>query len=235
MNPGLIPEPPWLRLQVQARWQPALNTVALRLAAKDGQDLPPFDAGAYIDVLTPGGHLRPYSLCNAPHRRDRYEITVLREPHGRGGSISLCDQVRVGDWLRVRPPVNEFALVPHAVHTVLLGAGIGMAPLLSMAEALWHRGAPFELHCVARSAAHDAFHAQLRKSAHQARVHRHWTADQGRPDLEMLLRRSPVTAEVFVCGPRAFIDGAATAMRSAGRSSDRLHIESFAPPKAAGR
>jgi vanillate monooxygenase ferredoxin subunit len=104
-----------------------------------------FLAGAHVDVQTPGGRLRPYSLCGTPGERcGVYRIAVLRERHGRGGSNDLHDHARVGTRLRLHPPRNAFPLVLPAVHTLLLGGGIGVTPLLPMAVAARHavRAAP---------------------------------------------------------------------------------------------
>ena len=57
-----------------------------------GSELPPFTAGAHIQLRVPNGLIRKYSLCNDPAERDRYRVAVKREDTGRGGSISLIDE-----------------------------------------------------------------------------------------------------------------------------------------------
>jgi vanillate monooxygenase ferredoxin subunit len=60
----------WIEVKVARRWREAADIVALELVPSTaGARLPTFEAGAYVDVLTPGGHLRPYSLCNPPGER----------------------------------------------------------------------------------------------------------------------------------------------------------------------
>ncbi|MEY2874114.1 MAG: vanillate O-demethylase oxidoreductase [Pseudomonadota bacterium] len=216
---------------VTRRWNAAVDVIALELAAADGGPLPAFEAGACVDVLTPGGHLRPYSLCGTPGERcGVYRIAVLRERHGRGGSNDLHDHARVGTRLRLHPPRNAFPLVLPAVHTLLLGGGIGVTPLLPMAETLWQRGTPFELHHVARNADRAVFHADLLRQRHAGRLRFHWTEGAGRPDLASILQRAPHLSQVYACGPAPFMAAAVAAFVAARRPAMHLHVESFGPP-----
>lgn len=219
----------WIDLRVARRWQEATGIVAFELVDPQGRELPCFEAGAYIDVLTPQGHLRPYSLCNPPHDRGRYVIAVLKEPGGRGGSLCLHEQVRAGDSIRVRRPRNEFALCPYSVYSVLIAGGVGIAPLLAMASSLWSRGAAFELHYVARNPVQAAFSAQLSREAFASRVRVRWTESQGRPDFAGLMRAAPFAADVYICGPSGFMAHATQAFVRAGRPPARLHTEGFHP------
>lgn len=219
----------WIEVTVARKWDEAVDIAGLELVPAGGGLLPTFDAGSYVDVLTPAGHLRPYSLCNPPTERHRYVIAVLREPSGRGGSIALHASVRQGDRLKIRSPLNEFGLHPGTVYTVLLGGGVGVAPLLSMADALWRTGAGFELHYSARNANRAAFDQTLRERPYAARVKCHWSEELGRIDFERILRQVPRLSHLYVCGPVAFIDSAVAAATTAGWPVDRIHLESFKP------
>lgn len=221
--------PDWIDVRVARRWNEALDIVGLELVSANGSPLPVFEAGAHIDVLTPGGHLRPYSLCNPASERHRYVMAVLRERHGRGGSISLHDDVKTGDRLRILAPRNDFGLASSAVHSVLLAGGIGVAPLLPMADGLWHRGASFELHCSARHAGRAAFAAAVRLQPWVHRVHFHWSEDKGHLDVPGLLSTAPVLTHVYACGSQAFIANAVAAFVNSGRAVHQLHLESFSP------
>jgi len=228
----------WLAVSVARLWREAVDIVGLELRHPDGASLPPFEAGAYIDVLTPGGHLRPYSLCGPPADRQRYLIAVLWDRHGQGGSRSLHQALRVGDRLRIRAPRNEFALATTAVHSVLLAGGIGITPLLAMAHTLWARGAPFQLHYSARELARAAFAADLQQAPFAHRVHCHWSESAGRQDLAALLRLVPPASQVYACGPPGYLRSAASAFTTLGRDSRRLRMEPFGrlpQPMALGR
>lgn len=215
-----------LELRV-ARHGPAATCVAaLELVDVAGRELPPFDAGAFIDVRTPAG-LRAYSLCNAPADRHRYVILVQREARGRGGSAWLHDTVRAGDVLHVSRPRNEFPLAAHAVQSVLLAGGVGIAPLRAMAEALWRRAAPFELHYSCRTPERAAWRDELASSPYARRVKFHWSESRGRLDLASVFGRTSPAADVYVCGPPRLIEAAASAFAGAGRDPAKFHFESF--------
>lgn len=217
----------WLDVRVAGRWTAARETLVFELVDPSGGMLPPFDPGAYIDVLTPRGLVRPYSLCGAPADRQRYVIVVAKESGGRGGSVSLHEQVGLGDMLRIRRPLNEFALNAAATHSVLIAGGVGIAPLLSMAHALWARGAPFDLHYCARSAERAPFADRLACAAFASRVHCRWTESAGRLNFGGLLRCAPFGADVYVCGPAGFSSDATAAFLASGRPQERLHTETF--------
>ncbi|MCP5688052.1 oxidoreductase, partial [Klebsiella pneumoniae] len=69
---------------VVSRNDEAQGICSFELAAADGSPLPPFSAGAHIDVHLPDGLVRQYSLCNHPAERHRYLIGVLNDPASRG-------------------------------------------------------------------------------------------------------------------------------------------------------
>jgi vanillate monooxygenase ferredoxin subunit len=222
-------ETDWLDVAIARKWTEAVGVAGFELVPAGGGVLPAFDAGAFVDVLTPGGHLRPYSLCNSPTERHRYVIAVLREPSGRGGSIAFHERAKQGDRLRIRAPRNEFALHTAAVYSVLLGGGIGVTPLLGMADTLWRQGAGFELHYSARNAERAAFDEALRKCSYGARVRRHWSEESGRIGFEQVFARVPALSHLYLCGPGSFIDSAVAAATKLGWPLERLHLESFRP------
>jgi vanillate O-demethylase ferredoxin subunit len=134
--------------------------------------------------------------------------------------------------MRIRVPRNEFLLDTGAVYSVLLGGGIGIAPLLGMADTLWRRGAGFELHYVARNPARAAFADALQVCGHAARVRCHWSEEHGRFDFQHLLRRVPGMSHLYLCGPTSFIDSAVGSAAKVGWPVERLHLEAFAPTRS---
>src|SRR6516162_1279276 len=90
----------------------ACDTVEFTFAAPDGAALPPWDPGAHIDVTAPNGQVRQYSLCGSVGDTSRLCIAVLREPDGRGGSLSLIDDLGVGEPVTISAPRNHFTLLP---------------------------------------------------------------------------------------------------------------------------
>src|SRR5271165_6661675 len=85
----------------------------------DGQDLPPFAAGAHISVRLGEDLVRDFSLWNDPAERKRYCIAVLREPDGRG-SRQMHATARVGDLVTASRPRNNFPLSAEAERHLLI-------------------------------------------------------------------------------------------------------------------
>lgn len=204
--------------------------VALVLASPDGGDLPPFSAGSHVDVEVTPGVVRQYSLCNNPRHRDRYEIAVLRDPASRGGSIAVHERVREGDTIRVGEPRNHFALQPVKSEALLIAGGIGVTPLLCMAERLSALGAPFSMHYCTRTAARTAFRARIAEAPFADRVTYHFDdgPDAQRFDPKVLFADASADADAYVCGPPAFIDWVYAAAAEAGFPKSRIYREYFA-------
>ncbi|SEN10369.1 PDR/VanB family oxidoreductase [Halomonas caseinilytica] len=222
-----------LIVEVKARHEEAQDIVTFELADPHGRPLPAFSAGAHIDVQVPSKGqdtiIRQYSLCNHPEERDRYLIGVLRDPASRSGSVAMHDEIRVGDLIQISAPKNHFPLEP-AERTLLLAGGIGITPLLCMAERLAHTDTTFELHYCTRSPERTAFRDRIAASGFAEKVHFHFDdgpAEQ-KLDLESLLATPAPDTRVYVCGPTGFIDAVMSTCQAAGWPSDRLHTEYFA-------
>lgn len=177
---------PSLTVRVDRKSREAADIVGFDLVAVDGQALPAFSAGSHIDITLPNGITRQYSLCNSPAERWRYSIAVLREASSRGGSQALHDTVHQGDTLRISPPKNHFALAHGAMRHLLLAGGIGITPLLCMAERLTTTGEHFELHYCARSKERMAFRERVRLFSDRAFLHLDDGGEVQRLDLQSL-------------------------------------------------
>lgn len=228
-------------VRVACKREEASQIASLELVAADGAELPRFTPGSHVDVALPNGLTRPYSLCNAPTERHRYLIAVLREPESRGGSAAIHDLVNEGSELRISVPRNQFALAPHARRHLLLAGGIGITPLLSMAEQLAHDGADFALHYATRSPDRTAFREQLLRSRFAERVTFYFDdrdASQ-RLNLPALLTAPQPETHLYVCGPRGFMESVIEVATRAGWNAALIHQESFGggtkPLPAGGR
>jgi vanillate monooxygenase ferredoxin subunit len=221
---------PLFDIRVGRKTVEADGIVGFELVALDGQVLPAFTAGAHIDVHLPGGWLRQYSLCNAPSERHRWCIGVLRDPASRGGSVAMHDAVDEGMVLSVSAPKNHFPLHEEATHTLLLAGGIGITPLLAMAERLHTLSASFELHYGTRSPPRTAYAQRLRESGFAERVTFHH--DDGAPtqrfDLPRLLAAPGDGTHLCVCGPKGFLDAVRATARDKGWPDAQVHFEYFA-------
>lgn len=228
---------PHITVKVLRKKQEALDIASFELARADGAVLPAFSAGSHIDVQLPGGITRQYSLCNDANENHRYRIAVLRDAASRGGSTAMHDSVREGDTLQISEPRNHFPLV-HAQRTLLLAGGIGVTPLLCMAQRLAAIGAGFEMHYCTRSAERTAFRDEIQASGFADKVRFHF--DDGPPsqklNLQRLIAAPDAGTHLYVCGPTGFIDFVAKTAKDCGWGSDHVHLEYFgaAPQDTAG-
>jgi ferredoxin-NADP reductase len=199
----------------------AKDAVLVTFASLAGA-LPPAVPGAHIDVYVPGGRVRQYSLvtplCSASH----YTVAVKREATGRGGSLWLHDEARVGMELMVGQPRNHFELNEAAERTLLLAGGIGITPIYAMFERLLELQRPVHMHYWSRSAEHALFRAQL--EAHPDAT-LNYSGASGPASVAEVLRAAPPGTEIYCCGPSRML---AECIANAPRLS-RLHIERFSP------
>lgn len=204
------------------------------LECASGKPLPDFAPGSHIDLHFGDSLVRQYSLCNGPLERDRYVVAVKREPRSRGGSVALHERIRVNDVVGVTGPRNHFPLAEAGGEHLLLAAGIGVTPLLSMARHLQATAKPFRLKYFTRSKEHTAFHSELSEPAWQEQVEflhgldpAQLTAYFGR-----LFSQVPEDGHVYVCGPRPFMD---LALDSASEfyPKGNIHSEYFSSDTAA--
>ena len=225
----------WLELRVLSRRSEARDIVALVLGAPGGGALPPFSAGSHIDVEIAPDVVRQYSLCNTPGSRDHYEIAVLRDPASRGGSIAIHDRVRQGDLIRVSEPRNHFALQPVTGEVLLFAGGIGVTPLLCMAERLSASGTPFTLHYCARSPDRAAFRDRIAAATFADRVAFYFDDGPAEQRLEpkAVFAAAVPGSDAYVCGPPGLIDWITAAASAAGFPATRVHREYFAAAPAA--
>ena len=207
---------------------PSVRAFELRTA--DGSPLPAVVAGAHLDLpvrLADGtDSTRSYSIASSPHRTDAYEIAVQRESEGRGGSLAVHEDFRLGLRLNASMPRALFSLTDTAHRAVLVAGGIGITPIKAMAHALVARGAAFELHYAVRSRAQAPFLGEL-VDAFGERVKVHAKDEGQRLDVEALMLGLGETDHVYVCGPSRLIDAVSAAAREAAVSAARVHAEKF--------
>jgi vanillate O-demethylase ferredoxin subunit len=202
-----------------------------------GLPLPGYTAGAHIDVHTPGGFVRTYSLAEAPPAEGvprRYRIGVKREGASRGGSAALHEQLHEGDLLAIGSPRNSFPLHGEPAPALLLAGGIGLTPLLAMAGQLARDGRAFTLAVFARSRAHLAFGDALARLGDALRLHFDDAAAPEKLDLAALIGEAAARhgAQLYLCGPAGFMQAALAHARAVGWPEDAIHLEYFAPPES---
>ncbi|WP_249978154.1 PDR/VanB family oxidoreductase [Vreelandella olivaria] len=205
------------------------NEIAvIDLAAENGSDLPAFAAGAHIDLHLDEGLVRQYSLSNPPGERHRYRLGVLLDSASRGGSKAVHERLHEGAQVKVGIPRNLFPLDGSAPHTLLVGGGIGITPMIAMAYELRAGGRSFELHYCSRGRDKAAFIDELESAFGDALV-LHF--DDGEPaqrlDIEAVLAAQPENAHLYVCGPTGFMDWVMNAAHQADWPKASVHSEYF--------
>jgi len=219
---------PLLMLRINRITDETPEIRSFELVDESGRPLPEFTAGAHIDVHLGPGLVRQYSLCNGPEQTDSYTIAVKREAQSRGGSRAMHDRLRVGDRIGVTGPRNNFPLAAEAREHLLVGAGIGVTPLLSMARHLQASGSSYRLEYFTRSPAHTAFAEVLASLDLASHVTMHYGVEPA--DLasyfEARLAWRPAGRHIYTCGPRPFMD---LVVQKAAESypAEAIHLEHF--------
>ena len=201
------------------------EVVLLTLAHADGIALPAFSAGAHIDLHLTEDLIRPYSLCGDPQDRQHYQLGILKGGNSQGGSLAV-HALREGDAITVSEPRNLFTLDERAGHSLLIGGGIGITPMLAMAAELHAAGRSFTLHYCARSRGQAAFVAQLESAPYAGQVYLHFS-DQQRLNLDAVLSDVPPNTHVYVCGPTRLMDAVNDGAKRQGYAAENVHQECF--------
>jgi len=219
----------------------------------DGAPLPTFQAGQFVVLRLHLGPetqpvLRSYSLSGLP-AADHLRISVKRELNGMGSSY-LCSRVREGDALDVSAPRGSFTLRPGQGPVVLLSAGVGATPVMSMLHTLAAERSPREVWWIygARNGLDHPFAEESRSLLQQLSRGRGYivysrpaATDQAGADFDApghidtaLLKRIGVSrnSDFYLCGPSSFLQKMRDGLRSWGVLAGNVHTEIFGPLEA---
>lgn len=222
----------WITVRVAERRIEAEDIAAFVLEAVRDSGLPAYEAGAHIDVKLPTGLIRQYSLCGPLDRPDRYEIGILRQAFGRGGSVCIHDNLRQGDEIQISPPRNLFPLAAQE-RALLFAGGIGVTPILAMAERLSRLETGFAMHYCARDAGRVAFRKRIEASPFAECVTFHFDdTPETAMDAKALLASPETGTHLYVCGPDGFMDHVLNTARAAGWPESNIHFERFSASAA---
>jgi len=217
-----------IKVVVQRRQEQGHGVLVLDLVDAAGGTLPPFSAGAHVDLHLSPELTRQYSLCSDPTQRDVYRLGILKDAQSRGGSLAAHASLKEGDEVWLSLPRNHFPLVHGARRSILIGGGIGITPMIAMAYALAADGADFELHYRGRSRAACAFIDELAACAFSERVHGHF-GEEGAESLNLsrILGDPTAGTHVYVCGPAGFMSWVIDSAKALGFTDDTIHREFF--------
>jgi len=190
-----------------------------------------WQAGAHLqmEVMVNGrAQIRSYSLVGLPDGQ-RYRIAVKRMDDGRGGSQAMW-RLAVGDTLAVSEPQNHFPLDLSAPHYLLVAGGIGITPLVMMAQQLKahaaRSGATLRMLYGARTQEELALLPLLRETLGEA-LQTFVGERQESMDLAAEIAALPAGAQLYTCGPVPLLEALKAAWAGAGRSAADLRFETF--------
>jgi len=199
----------------------------------DGRLLPTFSGGAHTVVELKDGDLtrrNPYSLMSDPFDQTSYTISVRRDDEGRGGSLYLHKNIKVGDEITISNPVNLFSLDLRARKHLMIAGGIGITPFLAQIKQLGRAHENWELHYSCRSKALGSYVNYL-TSTHPNDVHVYYDDDKQMIDLDNLLDGQPLGTHIYVCGPKGMIDWVRGKAADMGWPREAIHYEEFLAPQ----
>lgn len=253
-NPGLAaagPPPAWTgfrSLVVRDVVEESRSVRSVVLADPADAPLPKWLAGQSVTLRLPRSGeapalIRTYSLCNAPGS-PAYRIGVKREPHG-AASEYLHTRLRPGDSLDVAAPRGTFWLADDESPVVLVSAGVGVTPVLSMLAALvatastrpvwWLHGArngadhafAAEVHEALKALPHSTSHVVYSQPASTDRVGVDFSASGRLSAATLEVLNIPREASAYVCGPQPFMTAMEAALLEHGLNPSRVHTEIF--------
>lgn len=226
-NTDLTLEEAHFSARVADRERLAEGVVGLTLVAEHGGLLPPWRPGAHIDLVLDDGLVRQYSLSGDPGDRLKYQVGVLLEAEGRGGSRWVHDTLHPGVIVEVRGPRNHFRL-EEAERYLLIAGGIGITPILAMADELDRTGRPWTLVYGGRTRSSMAYADRLSALGPHVQL---WPQDtNGLIDLPTVLADPVPGTAVYTCGPEPLLR-AVEEHCGAHWPAGSVHVERFAPKK----
>ena len=240
---GLVRE-----LRLIERQRESDDVVSFYFQARDGGELPDFEAGQHLPLeFEVTGQDRPvsrtYSLSNGPGQ-GHYRISVKREPEGLVSRF-LHDSVEVGSFLSSHTPAGDFVVGHHDRPVVLLSAGIGVTPMISMLHELTDQ--PSDRPIVFLHGARDGQHHPLAEEVNAiAESNDNVTVRvaysqplpgdvqgrdfdvAGRIDSSIIRDSVPdLDAEYFLCGPAPFLTAISDILSELRVGDEHIHVEQF--------
>ena len=199
--------------------------------AVDGSDLPEWSAGAHLDIVVAPEYLRQYSMSGDPADRSKYQIGVLREDEGRGGSSLLHRIFTEGRRIFISRPINHFPLDEVAEKSFLMGGGIGITPMIAMAHRLHALERPFELHYSVTDRLDAGYLTDLEAVPWADHVHLHVSKEGTRANLDEILSGYRSGWHVYTCGPDRYMQAVMEAAEWQGFPEEARHLEYFSVPE----
>lgn len=224
-------ESPVLRVEITAAVAMTPDVTKYEFSSLDGSDLPEWSAGAHLDIVVAPEFLRQYSMSGDPADRTKFQVGVLREDTGRGGSALLHRIFNEGRKVFISRPINHFPLDETATRTVLMGGGIGITPMIAMAHRLHALGADFAVHYSIPARDQAGYLDDLAAVPWADHVTIHVSIEGTRADLDTILSGYKDGWHVYACGPDRYMASVTEAAERQGFDENAVHIEYFSVPE----
>jgi reductive dehalogenase len=222
---------PVLQVRVARAEAMSRDVTRYEFESLDGAPLPEWTAGAHLDIVVAPEYLRQYSMSGDPADRSKYQIGVLREDAGRGGSKLMHRIFTPGRLIFISKPINHFPLQEAAQKSFLMGGGIGITPMIAMAHRLHALGRAFELHYSISNREDAGYLQDLAQMPWRQQVHIHVSSEGTRADLDQLLAGYAPGQHVYTCGPERYMEGVMQAAERQGFPEEARHLEYFSVPE----
>jgi uncharacterized protein len=248
------------KFQISRKMKECHDVYSFYLTPHDGKSLPAFKPGQYLtfQLDVPGRDkpvIRCYSLSDC-HRKDFYRVTIKRAlpppdqkdaPCGIASSL-FCDNLKEGDILNVKAPSGHFFLdLQKPTPVVLISGGVGITPMVSMANAILESGSKREIwfffgarngeefilrdHLLKLASEHENFHLHVcfskpREIDQLGRDYQHG----GRVTVQLMKELLPSNNfEYYLCGPGAFMKSITDDLAAWGVPDSAVFYEAFGP------
>jgi reductive dehalogenase len=222
---------PVMRVEVALAEQMTPDVTKYELRSLDGRDLPEWTAGAHLDIVVAPEFMRQYSMSGDPADRSKYQIAVLREDAGRGGSKLMHRIFSPGRKIFISKPINHFGLVEEARKSFLMAGGIGVTPMIAFAHRLHALGRDFEFHYSASRKEGAGFLSDLSGFPWAGNIRYHFSDQGQRADLNAVLGGYQTGWHVYTCGPDRYMSSVIDAATEQGFPEETRHLEYFSVPE----
>lgn len=230
-------------------WEvPDIKTI--RMVPEEGDELPfTYVPGQFLNIaFWIGGArmIRSYSISSSPTHRDHVDLTVKREPRG-AVSRHIVDLLQPGDYIEAGGPVGTFTFSgEEADSIVLISAGVGVTPMLSIARYLSEKKWPGEIFYIfgCRYPSEYVFADELKRlQKRNANLHvavtvsrpqgTDWEGHRGRVSAELLTKTVPklTSRRIHICGPLAMMEATEEILADLGVPEENVKTEKFGTPK----
>jgi len=228
-----------ITVKVAGRKQLNEDIIGLTLVTLDGSPLPDWKPGAHVEVQLSTGSgteqdavmLRHYSLCGDYTCTDNWEVAILREQAGRGGSQYIHENIKEGDVVQVSIPRNHFPFKSDK-KILFIAGGIGITPILPMVQQANIEGLDWRLVYLSRERGRMVYLDRF-SGYDTSRIRLNGDVEDGRLDLHELLNSCDAETAVYSCGPKPLLDALEKIHAEQKDAGWSLTIERFAASDAA--